>query len=168
MKRQFFFIIAFFSAITLNAQNAVSCSGGEAVGSGGSSSFTVGQVFYTSVGNSFSNSQGVQQPFKILSDPASYKVGVIPQITVLVKDTSPINASIYPNPAINYIVLNIGNTILADLNYILYDLNGRAISTGIIQNKQTNISFPYLVTGAYTLQVIQHTKQLKSFIIIKK
>lgn len=168
MKRQFFFIIAFFSAITLNAQNAVSSSGGEAVGSGGSSSFTVGQVFYTSIGNSFSNSEGVQQPFKILSNPASYKTDVMPQITVLVKDESPIKVSIYPNPAINYIVLSIGNTVLADLSYILYDFNDRAISTGFIQNKETYISFPYLVSGSYILQVVQHTKQLKSFIIIKK
>lgn len=168
MKQQLFLIIAFFSAITLNAQNAIPSSGGEAIGTGGTFSFTFGQVFYTTAENTFSVSQGVQQTFKVIQGLNVSKTVYTPQITAAVVDAPIINASVYPNPVANYIVLSIGNLNVSNLNYNLYDVNGRTIASGLIHQKQTTISFPYIVPGSYILQVIQHTKQLKSFIIIKK
>ena len=67
----------------LCAQEAIPVSGGEATGSNGSGSYTVGQVFYTTylapdlfftddITKTGSVSQGVQQPFELqtLSNPS--------------------------------------------------------------------------------------------------
>ena len=52
---------------SLQAQEAIPATGGEASGSGGSASYTVGQVVYTTnVGtNGNSVAEGVQQPYEI-------------------------------------------------------------------------------------------------------
>ena len=57
----------FFITQIIFSQETLSTSGGNASGLGGSSSFTVGQVFYTS-NSSIAGfvSQGVQQAFEIL------------------------------------------------------------------------------------------------------
>ena len=50
----------------LQAQESVNATGGNASGSGGSASYSVGQVVYTNnTGTSGSVAQGVQQPFEI-------------------------------------------------------------------------------------------------------
>lgn len=61
------FITLSFSGFVVHAQNGTVASGGNATGSGGSVSYSVGQVFYTT--NSGSNgkvSQGVQQVFDLI------------------------------------------------------------------------------------------------------
>jgi len=62
------FTLAIFCSIAINiyAQESVNTTGGEAVGDGGSVSYSVGQVTYqTYTGTNGSVSQGVQQPFEI-------------------------------------------------------------------------------------------------------
>ena len=50
----------------LQAQTSVNATGGDASGSGGSVSYSVGQVVYTTnTGTSGSVAQGVQQPYEI-------------------------------------------------------------------------------------------------------
>ena len=60
-------ILFFFGLSTLQAQETVTTSGGEAVGSSGSASYTVGQLLYTTQKGTNGNSatQGVQQPYEI-------------------------------------------------------------------------------------------------------
>jgi hypothetical protein len=50
----------------------------------------------------------------------------------------------------------------------LYDLQGRIVSKGIIQQENTAIAMQKLVTGVYVLKVNQNNQALKSFKIIKK
>ncbi|MDZ7649057.1 MAG: hypothetical protein U5K54_18860 [Cytophagales bacterium] len=50
---------------SLHAQVAVPAAGGNAAGSGGTVSYTVGQAVYTVEGSNGSVAQGVQQPYKI-------------------------------------------------------------------------------------------------------
>ena len=55
----------FFASLS-SAQQAVTPAGGNATGSSGNSSFTIGQVAYTTNGNAnYSVADGVQQPFEI-------------------------------------------------------------------------------------------------------
>ncbi len=64
-------LIALFAPLVLGsfhvrAQESIVASGGEATGTGGSSSYSIGQVSYTSnQGTGGSVEQGVQQPFEI-------------------------------------------------------------------------------------------------------
>jgi hypothetical protein len=50
----------------LAMQNTIPAAGGNAKGSGGSASFTVGQIFYTKLsGTNGTVIQGIQQPYEI-------------------------------------------------------------------------------------------------------
>jgi hypothetical protein len=54
------------SGYGLTMQNTIPAAGGNAKGSGGSASFTVGQIFYTKLsGTNGSVVQGIQQPHEI-------------------------------------------------------------------------------------------------------
>jgi hypothetical protein len=139
------------------AQQTIPASGGEATGSGGTSSYSVGQLVYsTNTGSNGSITQGVQQSIELftLSNP---------ELTALT-----LTAVTYPNPTSDYIVLALKNSNLTDLSYELYDLQGRIVSKGIIQQENTAIAMQKLVTGVYVLKVNQNNQALKSFKIIKK
>jgi hypothetical protein len=139
------------------AQQTIPASGGEATGSGGTSSYSVGQLVYsTNTGSNGSIAQGVQQSIELftLSNP---------ELTALT-----LTAVTYPNPTSDYIVLALKNSNLTGLSYELYDLQGRIVSKGIIQQENTAIAMQKLVTGVYVLKVNQNNQALKSFKIIKK
>ena len=64
-------LVITFSTIfsfTVQSQDAIAISGGDATGGGGTSSYTLGQVFYTATtANNGSISQGVQQNFELFT-----------------------------------------------------------------------------------------------------
>tara|TARA_R110001592_G_scaffold363254_1_gene682643 strand:- start:980 stop:1462 length:483 start_codon:yes stop_codon:yes gene_type:complete len=139
------------------SQEAIPVSAGEATGAGGSGSYTVGQVFYTThTGTTGSVSQGVQHPFEFqtLSNPELTTVNL--------------TAVTYPNPTSNYVILKISDSALENLGYTLFDVTGKAISNGLITNKDTQIAMQQLAIGIYILKVNRHNQELKTFKIIKK
>jgi len=139
------------------SQEALPVSVGEVTGFGGSGSYTVGQVFYTShTATTGVVLQGVQQLFELqtLSNPAltTVNLSVFP----------------YPNPTKDFIVLEITDKGMNDLRYTLFDVNGRAIVSKAITASSTQIQMKHLAVGAYILKVIQKNKALKSFKILKQ
>ena len=61
-----FCLFGFGTAV--QAQTAISAAGGDATGTGGSVSYSVGQLTYiTNTGTNGSVSEGVQQPYEILT-----------------------------------------------------------------------------------------------------
>ena len=140
----------------LMAQTAIVASGGNATGSGGSSSYSVGQLVYTNaVGSNGSTNQGVQQPIEI------FTLGTkdFPEITLTM--------SVYPNPTPALVNLNIQNYNSENINYQLFDLNGRSIQNNKILQKETQISLENLSNAIYFLTVSDNNKLLKTFKIIK-
>jgi hypothetical protein len=116
-------------AINIHAQETVTSSGGNASGGGGSVSYTVGQVAYTSNKSSTGTvSQGVQQPYEIL-------------VVTGLEEANGINLefSVYPNPTTDFLKLKVENYILENLIYQLYDANGSLIQNGKIMGKETVI-----------------------------
>ena len=149
-------VLLFFMAHLLSAQETTLAAGGEATGTGGSSSYSVGQVFYNTVrDNTGSVSQGVQQSLElfVLSNP---------ELTTL-----NLKAVTYPNPTSDYVVLSLGDASLTDLSYVLYDLQGRLVAQNKVFQASTKIDIQVLGAGTYVLQVQQNNKPLKSFKIIK-
>ena len=141
----------------VHSQEAIPASGGAATGSGGSASYTVGQVFYTShTATAGSVSQGVQHPFEFqtLSNAALTTVNL--------------TAVTYPNPTKDFIILKITDSALHNLRYTLFDINGKAIASGSITESSTQVQMKYLSIGAYVLKVSQKNKALKSFKILKQ
>ena len=139
------------------AQEIVLTAGGNIAGSGGSVSYSVGQIFYTNnAGLDGSVIQGVQQPYEIfiITD-----VSKIPGINLFI--------STYPNPTNNFIQLLVENENLGNFNYELYDINGNLLENEVIASKETHISMHERATATYLLRIIQGNKEVKTFKIIK-
>ena len=139
------------------SQTAIASSGGTARGNGGTSSYTIGQLFYTSNNqNNGSSAEGVQQAFEILvlssSDLFSEK------LTLLT----------YPNPTSNNLLLKLSETPQDKLEYTVFDIQGKQILRGIITSKETKIKTQYISNGVYFLKVTQNKQLLQSIKIIKK
>lgn len=150
-------LIAFFASFTICAQQTIPAAGGDATGSGGSSSYSVGQIVYTThTGSNGSISQGVQQSFEIFT------------LSNAALSTISLTATTYPNPTSDYVVLAISDINLTDLSYALYDIQGKPIARAIISLKDTQIDMHSLSAGTYLLNVNQNNQKLKSFKIIKK
>lgn len=139
-----------------SAQNATTAAGGDASGAGGSSAYSVGQVVYNySSSSSGSVNQGVQQPYELLS------VGLNnhPDIDLLM--------SVYPNPSVSSINLNVGKQDLKTLSYQLYNLKGSLLLEEKILGSVTSIKMEDYSSGSYFLKVIDNQSELKTFKIIK-
>ena len=141
----------------LQAQTSVNATGSNASGSGGSVSYSVGQVVYTTnTGASGSVAQGVQQPFEI-------------SIVTGIEEAKGINLSVsaYPNPTTDYLTLSISEFEISNLTYQLYDISGKLLQSEKITGNQTNIVMSNLVPANYFVKVIAGNQLIKEFKIIK-
>ena len=152
-------LLAFtFSLSTLMAQESVNATGGNTTGSGGSASYSVGQVVYTTnTGITGSVAQGVQQPYEI-----STVTGI--------EEANGINLTVtaYPNPTTDYLTLSIAEFNISKLSYQLYDMQGKLLLNEKITGNQRSIVMSNLVPATYFVKVIQGNKEVKTFKIIKK
>ena len=141
----------------LQAQEAIPATGGNASGSGGSVSYSVGQVVYTTnTGTNGSVAQGVQQPFEI-------------SVVTGLEEAKGINlvVSAYPNPTTDFLTLSVGNFEVSNLSYQLYDMQGKLLENKKLEGNKTSIVMSNLVPAIYFLKIIQNNKEIKSFKIIK-
>lgn len=60
--------------------------------------------------------------------------------------------SIYPNPANDYLVVDVAQTESDDF-YQLVDLNGRVVATGALKQPKTNVDLSGLESGSYFIRV---------------
>jgi hypothetical protein len=150
-----FCLFGFGTAI--QAQNAIVSSGGNASGDGGTASYSVGQVVYsTYTGTNGSVAQGVQQP---------YEISVISGIEEA-KDIS-LEIMVYPNPATDFLKLKIENYEVKNLRFQLYDIKGSLLQDNKIVDNETSIVMSTYESGIYFLKVTDKTKLIKTFKIIK-
>jgi hypothetical protein len=141
----------------LQAQESVNATGGDALGSGGSASYSVGQVVYTTnTGTNGSVAQGVQQAFEI-------------SVVTGLEEAKGINLSVsaYPNPTTDYLTLEVKDVELLNLHFQMYDMNGKLLQNEKITGNQTSIVMSNLVPATYFVKVIQGNKEVKTFKIIK-
>jgi hypothetical protein len=141
----------------LQAQESVNASGGDAVGSGGTVAYSIGQVAYTTNTSSSGNiAQGVQQAYEI------YSVGIT-------ETELNISLNVFPNPTSDNLTLQISDYTNHQLSYQLVDLQGKLLSNGLILTQQTKIDLNNFPCATYFVNVInQENKIAQSFKIIKK
>ena len=158
--KKLFSVISFIllAVMSLSAQSALVGTGGEAAGSGGSVSYSVGQIAVQSNSDgSTSISEGVQQPYEIQT------IGIdnYPGITL--------NAVVYPNPTQGTVILSIDSfDSFSDAVFArLYDGNGKQIREIRIADHQTEIGMESLATGTYYLNLFSGKQMLKSFKVVK-
>lgn len=143
--------------ITVQAQNTVTTSGGNASGAGGNASYTIGQIVYTTDnGTTGSSARGVQQPFEI---------SVITEVDAA-KDINLI-CTVYPNPANDFLTLKIEYCDLTDLDFKLLDVNGKVLENKKITGNKTIISMTAFPPSIYILKISSDGKEIKTFKIIK-
>ena len=157
--KKIFYLSAYFSFLISYSQKDNVASGGDANGSGGSASYSIGQVAYeTNSGSNGNSNQGVQQPFEIFVTLANPEfLSDLTSITLL------------PNPAIKTVVLSV-----SDLHnfegyfYNLTEITGKIIEKGNIYSKETSLDVSSLPQACYFLNVFQNNKAIKSFKLLKK
>lgn len=138
------------------AQESTNASGGDATGTGGTASYSVGQVVYTThTGSTGSVAQGVQHAYEIF--------------TVGIKETElNILLTAFPNPTTDNLTLQISDYNNEKLSYQLFDMQGKQLSNGQIVAQQTQINMNSLPTATYFVNVVnQENKKVQSFKIIK-
>lgn len=160
MKRKtvylFFLFLMNVGVIQIFAQQTVTSSGGNATGSGGSVSFTVGQIDYSShTGSSGSVNEGVQQPYEF------YVLGMDDI------DAFAAELSVFPNPSTGLIILRTGGQVAEDLNLLLTDINGKILLKERIVDSETKIAMDVYPQATYLMAVYKGSNQLKSIKIIK-
>ncbi len=147
---------AFFFLLigSVSAQENIGTSGGEATGSGGSSSFSIGQTFYiTNDGTNGSVSQGVQQPYEIT-------------VTSGVEEkTIYLDMNVYPNPTNDILNLTVAKS--DGLTYQLTDINGKVLDSNKVYENTTYINTVDFSNATYFLKVISNNQVIKTFKIIK-
>ncbi len=154
-------LLAFtFSLSSSFAQEIIPAAGGNAGGSGGSVSYSIGQLFYKiNPGTDGSVAEGVQQPYEI-------------SVVTGIQEATGINlvVSAFPIPAADFLILRVEDYDFEDLDYLLYDVSGRLLMEGKVTSSETTIYMTNLVPAVYFLKVLQIRPsylEVKTFRIIK-
>ncbi len=138
------------------AQNSVNASGGDAIGSGGTVGYSIGQTFYTTnSGTTGTVEQGVQHAYEI------YSLGI--------EDSKmDISLIIFPNPTTDNLTLKIGDYNNEKLSYQLYDMQGKLLKNDEIKAEQVQIEMQDFARATYFINVVnKNNKKIESFKIIK-
>jgi hypothetical protein len=151
-----FLSILFLSISKASSQESLNISGGDAMGIGGSVSYSLGQVSFTTISSGLASvSQGVQHAYEI------YTLGL--------NDTElQITLNVFPNPTSNNLSLQIINFNNESLCYEFLDLNNKIINNGQVTSATTQMNTENLPVGLYFLTLYNvENKKIESFQIIK-
>ncbi len=142
-------------SVTANAQQATMAAGGDASGNGGTVSYSVGQVVYTTISGSGGKvSQGVQQAYEI------YSVGIEDWV-------AGIAFSVFPNPTTDQVTLEVAGSHPLPMAYRLTDTHGRLVGSETITTSQTLIDMRTCAEATYFLTVTVADRQVQTFKIVK-
>lgn len=146
-----------FSCFTAFAQQASTATGGNHSGAGGTISYSVGQVLYTTqTGFNGTESQGVQQPYEIMIITGADNI-----------NTANIQLLAYPNPTTDNLTIKVNSTEQQNLIFELYDINGKLLDTKTIKDQETQIDMKTYPPASYLLKINSEQKEIKVFKIIK-
>lgn len=144
--------ILFSSALV--AQERSVASGGEASGTGGTVSYTIGLPdFQTYSGSNGTISGGVQQAYELLS------------VNVDEWDKDFI-LKLYPNPVTDCLVIEIPETD-SDLSYHIISTEGKLVKSGKISDIKTSIDVNTLVSEGYFIEIRKNNQPVRHYQFIK-
>lgn len=146
-----------FSSSIIQAQSSFVGSGGDIEMSSGSSSYTVGQVFYpTTDSEEITLNPLIQIP---------YEINVVLSIA---KEEQNFAIHAYPNPFNGEIALSLENDDMSDMEYVVTDMYGVTVASGQISTSQTEIDLTTIDAGAYILSVKKGVTELKNIKLVKQ
>ena len=146
---------------TLHA--SIHASGYTATGQTGTVSYSIGQLFYTYLGDQDQSvAQGIQQA-------ATTEQGEdLPEDIDV--ETPEISIAIFPNPATDFVTLaTTGISFQNQVNsYQLFNYQGQLIMQNSITQDHTSINLTHLSTSIYILRVYVNNKLYNTYKILKK
>ena len=151
------FILGLVQTTGLQAQEVLPATGGNAAGSGGSVSYTIGQVFcIATTGINGSVTEGVQQPYEIT-------------VVVGMEEARGINliCRAYPNPTTDHLILEVESPDNESYFFQLYDMMGKLLASRKLMDIRTTIPMENFPPATYFLKVTDKQKVVKTFKIIK-
>jgi len=155
------FLLMLFGFTGLDAQHAITTSGGNATGVNGNVSYSAGQVVFTLVnGLTGSAAHGVQQPYEI-------------SVVTSSKDVMDMHLSfsVYPIPATDYLTLRVDHPfdpMHRAMRVYLYDLTGKLLQDSEVAGHTTTISMNGLAPSIYFIRVMEGKNELSHFKIVKR
>jgi len=142
-------------------QSEIVPSGGEGLGTGGTTSFTIGQIAYqTTDTQSDYVAEGVQQPYEIFT-----------VLDIGGSDLISLSFSAYPNPTTDYLILKFDeaqDVLNKTLTFSLYNATGQQLNHNKLSDISTKIEMKHLPKGIYFLKIVNKDIAIKTFKIIKK
>jgi hypothetical protein len=139
-----------------HSQSSSNSSGGNIKSIEGTVTYSVGQVFYKDFSVSSGKiAQGVQHPYEIFIISGLEEPGINLKIKT------------YPNPARDFIILEVDGEVYKNINFQLYDINGRLLFQQAIKENLTEINIMDYNSEVYIIKVNSENKTIKSFKIIK-
>lgn len=143
------------SQLTLHAQEVISTSGKHHESADKSISWTLGEM----VTETFSAGENILTQ--------GFHQSKLTVVSMNDMDLPGYTITAYPSPAKSYVTLSVEAEKYENMVYRLYDLNGKLITQGSIDAKNTSISFSGLKPAVYFLRVIDDQKNVRSIKIIK-
>ena len=157
MQKIFIIILLFIVANSAQAQESVNSIGGVDRGNGGTVSFSVGQMVYTTDSKEAGSVvQGIQRPYRITT-------------TDIKKLDNALSFKAYPNPSSEDLFLEMNEFRNEKLNYQLYDMQGKLVMTNPIEIPKTQINMRDLAVGSYVIHIYDSKNQaIQTIQIIKE
>jgi hypothetical protein len=155
IKKSIIPIVVFISfGFSSFGQNALSAAGGHFKTSGGSTSFTVGQVAYVLKNGTGSYlNEGVQQVYTKKTTPI--------EELVYLKEVQ-----LYPNPTQETMTLILSSKEDIQVRYTIMDYLGKEIRNGNILSEKSEISLRDLPSGNYFIS-LKSKKEIRIFKMVK-
>ena len=150
--KQIFFLLSLLSTIAVSAQEVLSTQGDSYSNASSNIDFTIGEVIInTGTDGTDDLTQGFHQ--------TNWNF-------VGMEDHSPgFEASVFPYPTSE--VLNIKTSSFENVTYTLYDTKGKLILHNKLSAEQTPIQVSQFAPGNYSIILNKHTRNLKTFKLIK-
>jgi hypothetical protein len=140
----------------MQAQKGIVSSGGNATGTGGNVSYSIGQMDYiTENGAGGIATQGVQQPFEIFT-------------LTLPEQSANFTATLFPNPTATSVILSLDFLKEgSNLEYELTDVTGKIIVNNRIYANETIIDVERYAQACYFVNILVANKRVKTFKLLK-
>lgn len=147
------FLSVFVCSLSFGQQNTVA-AGGTASGSGGTATFTVGQIDYSNAsGTTGSINEGVQQPFEFFKEVGLQEIDI--------------SIELYPNPAEDGVFIT--SYKLTQFDRIdMYDSRGRLVISHKINSDSEEIDLNHLEAGTYHLNFLGQNELQQTYKLIKR
>ena len=151
MKTLLFSILFLFSIVSMGQQSVVA-SGGDATGSSGSISYSVGQIAYTHSPTGNLN-EGVQQPFEIF-------------ITSVDDSFYEFQLNLYPNPTSQELIVEMKN-YSDGISASIYDIEGRLIQEIDLLSAVTSIPVSNWAAASYFIRLTDKAGRSAGYQVVK-